>query len=225
MRRRATVSSLLLLVAGLLLSPPIASAQSTLIKLSGYDYVTGPWQAGSTVTVVARLTPPLSGPSGFNYPFPVDFSLYEYTMAITSMVIASYSVMDWGGGLLQKDATYSGGTLRIYEDAARNSSYGSNPPNATSPSSFQDGRLVATGTLQDASSTIFTPSGSFSATVQFTNQGFSPEAWNAVIALSEPPASSVPSGYAQDFTGKIEPIGPLAAAPMSWEGVKALYRD
>lgn len=225
MRRIAMTPSLLLLCAGLFLSAPPADAQSTLIKPSGYDYITGPWQVGSTVTVVALLTPPIAGPSGFSYPFAVDFAHYQYTMTITGMTIASYSVVDWGGGLLQKDATYSGGTLRIYEDAAHNASYGTNPPNSGAPATFQDGRLVATGTLQDPTSMIFTPSGSFTALVLFTGQGFLPERWNAVIALSEPPASSVPSGYAQDFSGKIEPAEAVPVQSMSWEGVKALYRD
>jgi hypothetical protein len=126
---------------------------------------------------------------------------------------------------------YADAAFYIYEDAAKNGDYGTNPPNATSPSTFQDGTLVLTGTLSGVTRLDYNmgfPEPSIVATCTFTGgskygelvQG---DNWTFHGGLSANPLFGIPTGYLHNWSTKVIFSGPLPTKSSTWGGIKALY--
>ncbi len=67
-------------------------------------------QVGATMTVYGIANPPASAPT----PLPMDFDNYQYTIAVTGMVVTAYT---FDGINSIKDFAFAGGEIQIFEDA------------------------------------------------------------------------------------------------------------
>lgn len=83
----------------------------------------------------------LEPPIGFTYLFTVDFNTYEYTFYFETMIVAIIP------GPFSTDIFSADTEIYIYEDPVKNADDGIDPPNGTSPLTFQDGTLALQGTL------------------------------------------------------------------------------
>jgi hypothetical protein len=208
-----------LLCVCLLLLPSISPAQEQFV-INGYSYFTPPEGVGTVTTVVAFLDPP----NGFTYPVTLDFVNNEYTFYFQS-AIATVTP-----GPVTTEYNYAAAQFYIYEDATKNGNFGINPPNATSPSTFQDGTVVLTGTISNLRRTDYNmpfPEPFFLAECTFTGgtkfgelvQGNN---WNWHGGLSSNPVF-VLQGYRHRWASKIVFAGPLPAEQTTWGNIKALY--
>lgn len=204
-----------------LLLPSISSAQEQFV-INGYSYFTPPEGVGTVTTLVAFLDPP----NGFTYPVTLDFATYEYTFYFQSAIA---SVVPGG---FTTEYTYADAPFYIYEDASKNGDFGINPPNATSPSSFQDGTVILSGTISNLYRTDYNmgfPDPSFLASCTFTGgtkfgelvQGNN---WNFHGGLSSNPVF-VLEGYKHRWASKIVFAGPLPVENSTWGNIKALYAN
>ena len=103
----------------------------------GYGYETGgflPSDAGDELVLVAVSTAvdPVTG---------ADLSTTEVTFYAYGLISTGQTVDGAGNTIV----TYTGGTLEVRVDPAMNADFGINPPNATTPSTFQDGLLLFQG--------------------------------------------------------------------------------
>ena len=82
---------------------------------------------------------------GLFAPLTADTTTFQYTYMVSGLT--QVSTQAFGTYVI---VDYSPGTLSIYEDAkigGTGADYGNFPPNATAPTSFTDGTLFLTGTL------------------------------------------------------------------------------
>jgi hypothetical protein len=237
-------TALLLLFAALLVVPATAfAADEFLLGFTGFDYETdnvgGPdptpgvyLQIGDNYEVVGFVTSfgPLLDPW-------TDFALEEYTIHMTGLEVQTRNFF---AGFLA--CTFKpNGRVRYYSDliallGGTPGVYGTNPRNATAPSTFTDGD--GTGTLQLGGAI-----NNFIFTYDFnTNLGN----WEGDVCLDEgfyltyidpsqycgwilgapigPPNPTIPTGYDNQIQGecRIPDITPTTHS--SWGAVKALYR-
>jgi hypothetical protein len=130
---------LLIIIMLIVFFLPISAFCVEQIVPYGYSYFTLPEGVGTVATVVGFLDPP----SGFDYPFSVDFTNNEYTFYFQSTITGMVP------GPVTTEIFYANTTFTIYEDPAKNGDYGTSPPNGTSPSTFQDGTIILTGEFID----------------------------------------------------------------------------
>jgi hypothetical protein len=212
---------LIVICMGLAFIPSAIAAQGQKqISMYGYSYFTPPEAVGTVTTVVGRLEPPI----GFAYPFTVDFGAYEYTFYVQTTIAGIDETP------FTLDYYYSDAEIFIYEDATKNSAYGVNPPNATSPATFRDGTLALHGTLSNIVRSD-DPFGFFDPTLiadcSFTDgtkyhelvQGPN---WlmHGGLVLSDP---TIPTGYRHKWIMKIFFEGPVSVSPSTWGCIKALF--
>ncbi len=127
--------------------------------------------------------------------------------------------------------TYSGGTLSLYADASNNSDWGTNPANATVPSTFVDGYLVFEGEFSGFSLTLL-PSGNgiFEGFLNATGgvalvSPCSGCAYTFAGTFTAPSGAQIPTGYDLQVDGVLEVESAVATETMSWGSVKNLYRS
>jgi hypothetical protein len=110
-----------------------------------------------------------------------------------------------------------------------NHDYGSNPPNATSPSTFTDGiSTYLDGYFTDFTLTFnhATSSGSFVGTLNFTGGDVfpllaDPEGWTFGSDI----AGFSPNGYDLEINGDVYLfVEPVSVEASSWGAIKGLYR-
>ena len=200
----------------------ISAQDQEQIALYGYSYFVPPEDVGTVTTVVGMLEPPV----GFTYPFSVDFGTYEYTFYFETVIVA---VMP---GPFSTDLFYADTGVFIYEDPAQNADYGADPPNGTSPSTFQDGTLALQGTFSSIMRSD-DPFGFFEPVVTsgctFTGGTKLPELaqgpnWSVHggLILNDP---TTPPGYQHAWILKIFFTGPLPIEDSTWGSIKAQYAD
>ena len=165
---------------------------------------------------------------GLFSPLTADTTQFQYTYVLSGLTpvntvaFGTYVIVD-----------YSPGTLSIYEDSkfsGTGADYGNFPPNATAPSSFTDGTLFLTGTL-NAFQFVYnsaTNSGSYNASYTITggsqivnfpiNQR---DGWTFAGASGN--ALSTPDGYLHQVDGQ-NFLGAVPARQSSWGRIKASYR-
>ena len=147
---------LLLFAAGIALSAPArAQTYETLFAFTGFDYhdpntnhVPDPNHAdylavGEGYKVVGFVTQfgPLLTPW-------VNQVLYEYTNHLFNLTVTTHGYF---GGFLQANFA-NGGRGRYYRDpfsGGTPATYGTNPPNASSPSTFIDGSMRVGGSVDN----------------------------------------------------------------------------
>lgn len=216
--------SLVALVAGLL-APP-AGAENALVDYQGFAWEDGhfpvsqPGDIFNLVGVVDQL----------DARFGIDLGSEEVTVWVTDLV--STGQVDMGGGYFS--VAFTGGSLQVWRDPARNHDYGVTPPNATAPSTFVDGGLLLGGTLSDffLFFDITTHTGAFEANLQLTSGsglaslGMPATTGYTFAGVLDPEASgnNVPRGYDLQVDGTLEVRVIVGTNPSSWGAVKGLYR-
>jgi hypothetical protein len=209
------------LFCALLLYIPAMVAAQEQFEIYGFSYFAPPEVVGTVSTVVAFLEPPV----GFTYPITVDFDNNEYTFYFQS------TIQTITAGAYTTTYNYADATFTMYEDPAKNGDYGTNPPNGTSPSTFQDGTAILTGTLSNitridynagfpeptiVANCTFTGGTRFGELVQGNN-------WTFHGGLSSNFLLGIPTGYQRNWATKIIFSGPLPAESSTWGNIKALY--
>jgi len=238
-------TALLLFFAALIAIPATASAQGDefLLGFTGFDYETdnvgGPdptpgvyLQVGDNYELVGFVTSfgPLLTPW-------TDFSVEEYTIFMTDLQVTTRSFF---AGFLSCTFT-NDARVRYYSDLIAGLGgtagvYGTNPRNATAPSTFTDGD--GSGTMQ-----LGGDMDNFILIYNFnTNQG----SWEADVCLDEgfyltyippaqhcgwilgsqvgPPNPTIPTGYDNQIQGECRIPDATPTTHSSWGAVKALYR-
>lgn len=180
--------------------------------------------SGAQLTVVGKIQLFQAPLAGLNAADPTK----EYTFVFDQLT--STGTVDNGATW---KVVYNGGRFRIYEDANPNRNYGTNPPNATSPSTFLDGVLVLEGTFSNfiTNSNKFNPGGNYNADLVCTGgrefplvscagQGFTgymQGVWNRTGALT---------GYIRSCDGKIDLFDcPVPVQGSTWGRVKTLINE
>ncbi len=131
---------------------------------------------------------------------------------------------------------YAGaGTLGIYREVLPgNHDYGSDPPNATCPSTFVDGELALecsvgvgrvvhdgdTGVTRVSLEDVEFAGGSLLAALLPQCGACVPEVWNTSSALPAPPV-----GYDLGWEGDLVNAFAISVSPTTWGRVKGLYRE
>jgi hypothetical protein len=224
--REVFMRKMLIVLSLVLLLPCVLAAQEEQewIAIYGHTYFTPPEMVGTVTTVVAFLEPP----AGFSYPFSVDFGAYEYTFYFQSTITSVVPDM------FTTEITYADAEFYIYEDPSENGDYGVNPPNATSPSTFQDGTLILQGTFFNilrsddnfgfveptiVADCVFTGGTKFGELIQGGD-------WVMHGGLSTDPFSTnIPTGYQQAWITKIFYTGdPVSVQSSTWGCIKSLFR-
>jgi len=212
---------MLLLMCILLLAVPVVSSSLEQFVINGYAYYPPPEAVGTVVTLVATLDPPV----GFDYPITVDFVTNEYTFYIQT------SIQSIIPGPFTTTYGYANAGFSIYEDPSKNSDYGVNPPNGTSPSTFQDGSVILSGTLSNITRLDYNmgfPEPTVVADCTFTGGSRLGELiqgnnWTIHGGISTNPLMGIPTGYGQSWSTKIIFSGPLPVENSTWGNIKALY--
>ncbi len=208
-----------LLCLGALLVPAVVDAGEQL-SMYGYIYFTPPEDVGTVTTLVGRLEPPI----GFTYPFTVDFNAFEYTFYLQTTIEAIVP------GPFGTDYTYADAELFIYEDPAKDSDYGTAPPNATAPTTFRNGTLALHATLtgivrSDDAFGMFDPTLMSDCTFDTGSKVGAlkqKSAWTLSGGLV-PGDPSIPSGYGPAWVTQIVFTGPVSVESSTWGGIKALF--
>jgi len=210
-------------VVGLLLAtgPGLASAQIANIDYVGFGWEDGglpPSDPGDELifTGVANYADPVYG---------VDLSAIEVTFYVYDLV--STGQVDVGGGTLQ--IGYTGGTLEIWGDPAKNADWGVFPPNATAPSTFADGTLLFRGTFLNF--TLFLTAGG-SGAYEGSLDGVAGDFISGICAdcaytwggaFTEDVGAQIPDGYDVQIDGQFELDQAVATHETGWGRLKSLY--
>jgi len=190
-------------------------------------------QAGAVLTWVGKI-------DNFITPLDVlaDFNTYEYTFVFKDMVSRGSVVITPG---VRIDTYYDGGTFEIYQDAAKNAAYGTNPPNAVSPATFVDGTLILSGTLRNGADAMYVTNrktgpfwaGTYALKFDVTGPVGSPFyalldgcfGTSGTLWYDGSPAS-IPTGYKVHVDGHmtVTECRPTGTETSTWGTVKELFR-
>jgi hypothetical protein len=165
------------------------------------------------------------------FPLAWDTNLYQYTWYAWGLTSLGESVNG-----TEVTVLYVGGEFQIYVDdfapSGTNRDYGSNPPNATAPSTFTDatngdpnylhGNFTSFQVVYNTASndgnwegTLYFNSGTYVNNVGAQN-GYT---FTATLGPPFPP-----EGYALEGAGDIF-LEPNSTEPTSWGNIKGLYQD
>ena len=204
-----------------------AHADSLLFDYVGFDYESPDpnpatfGEAGSGYVGIGTVP-------GLFAPLVADTAANQYTYLVSgltpvsSTTVGSYIIVD-----------YSPGTLSIYEDSKSTGTaadYGTAPPNPTAPTTFTDGNLFLTGTVNGFQFVYNTATntGSYNATYTVTGGSqivnfplFQRDGWTFAGASGN--ATNIPDGYLHQVDGQ-NFLGPVPTRPSSWGRIKASYR-
>jgi hypothetical protein len=230
MRHKGT-ASLIALFAAVVLSGTASAATNPVIDWTGPE--SAAWEpnftaphnstAGNVLTIVGKITLPYNSPlTSLN---PVDGAT-EYTFVFNQLT--SLGTVDLGP---VRRTNYSGGAWAIYADGSPDRAFGTNPPNATMPSTFNDGSVVLSGTFANfyTVSNELNNSGNYNADILVTGGsayglmqsdnslcGYLIGVWNRT-------PGSFPTGYIRSADGKMDFFGcPVPVAPSTWGRIKGL---
>jgi hypothetical protein len=200
-----------------------AFADSQILHLSGHAWEDDgpggsfpPSNVGDVLNVVGIL-------NDIEAPLVWDTANYSYTLHVRSLV-------SLGGAVFGSThvVSYGGGLFTIYVDwLPSNHQYGTNPPNGTAPSTFNDGiSTYLDGSFTDFTLTFNTVSqaGSFSGTLNFTGG----DVYNLLTATNgwtfgANVAGASPTGYDLQMNGDVY-LEIVSVDSESWGGIKNLYR-
>lgn len=213
----------------LLLSPAVmtraSQAQDAVIDYIGFAWEDGrfpnsvPGDKFNLVAVVDNIDPR----------FGINLNNEEVTLWVTDLI--STGQVDQGGGIFS--VSYTGGALQLWRDPSMNHLYGSDPPNATAPSTFKNGSLLLGGSLSDffLFFDISTRSGAYEANVNF-DSGSGLGTLGQISATGytfggvlDPEASrnQVPNGYDLSIDGVVQVNVQVGVERTTWGAMKELY--
>lgn len=199
-----------------------ALAQEQILHLSGHSWEDDgagtfpPSNPGDMFNAVGLL-------NDIEEPLVWDTANYSYTFHVRDLVSAGGAVFG-----TTHVVSYAGGLFTIHVDyLPSNHAYGTNPPNATSPSTFTDGiSTYLDGYFTDFTLTYntATQSGSFSGVLNFTGGDVYPlltatEGWTFGANI----AGFSPTGYDLEINGDVY-LQVVSTEEQSWGNVKNLYR-
>ena len=228
MKRKA----LLLVFTAVMALATAARADEFLLGFTGFDYQdpnTNPgvfYDLGEGYNFVGFVTSvgPLLDPY-------VDTSVNEYTFNINNLFVTSRTA--FGTFLVVNFSNNGRGSY--YADPLSGGTpgtYGVNPPNATSPSTFTDGSMRLTGDIDNFVVTFdfSTNQGNFSG---YMTQDGGPDliyippsqrgGWT-LGGLAGRPNGTIPTGYDDQVSGECRIPDATPTAHKSWGAVKSLYR-
>jgi len=199
-----------------------ASAQVYTIDYLGYGWeqTPGPLKAAGDELVITSTA------DNIDPAFGVDLTTEEVTLHVYGLI--SSGPVDMGGYMV---VDYTGGFMDIYEDPAMNADWGTNPPNAVSPSTFSDGSLFFTGQFLDFTM-YFDPSGSSGSFSGHLN-GLGGSILGSVCtncvytwggAWTSDAGAQIPLGYDYQIDGVFEIDSAVPNETTSWGNVKALFK-
>ena len=224
---RSLVTTMFLAVCALVAIPTAPRAQSLLFDYVGFDYeikTGGPAFGDVGNEYVGLSTVPF-----LFAPLTSNTTLNEYTCVMNGLTSTGFTLI---GPYRLID--YTGGTITIYEDAKAGGTaadYGSSPPNATAPSSFNDGDPILVGTLTNFKFAVDNSNGTGSFEAVFTVTGGSQlanfplnqrEGWT--FAGSTGNALNIPEGYEHQIDGQTFLNAPVNVKRTTWGRLKAGYR-
>jgi hypothetical protein len=159
----------------------------------------------------------------------------EYTFYISGLI--SQGTVTFGApGTQFYITTYNGGTIQIYEDATPDAVFDPFPPNATVPSTFTDGTVILSGTMDDfyTQTNDFTPNKTGNSEGHITWTGGTlighvgganpcPALFTGGLTWNPNPNILIP-GYLFRHDGKVDHECPVPTQPGTWGRIKKLYR-
>ena len=221
-------SLLLFLSAFLALAAPVAADDVFLLGFTGFDYqdpnpsgtyldLGEGYKAVGFVTSVGPLLDPY-----------FDFGVNEYTFHLFDLSVnGRFFTFPFLAVTFANN-----GRGRYYSDPSFNAAYGTNPPNATSPSTFIDGTMELGGDIDNFVLTydFGLNQGNFSGNMTL-DEGpqliYIPPAQRAgwiLGGLAGRPNATVPAGYDNQISGECRIPDATPTSHKSWGSVKALYR-
>jgi hypothetical protein len=227
MRRLAT-GLFLTLCALFAAAPRTAHAQQLLIDYVGFDYEdpnpdpSGFGELNSGYVGIGEVpnifAPLVADPTNNYYTYYVSGAT-----AIARQDFGDFVIVDYGTG-----------TLSVFEDSKTSGTlavYGTNPPNATAPSTFTDGTMILQGTLTNfrVVFSTFSNAGSYEGNLDVnggSQLSLIPEDQRQGWTFSgfTGNATSIAPGYVHQVDGQVFLQEPTPAKPASWGMIKARYR-
>lgn len=200
-----------------------AFAQVASLDYVGYGWEDGgfpPSDAGDVLNFVGVVT------SG-DLIFGLEPGVHETTIHLYDLV--STGGIDIGGGNTMFN--YVGGMLDIYTDPTFNAAWGTLPPNATAPSTFNDGTLFFRGAF--TSCVLFMTSaggGSYEGTLNGISGTLIDDFCEDCVytwggAFTAGVDAQLPEGYDLQMDGIFEIDISVASETTSWDNMKALFRN
>lgn len=219
MKKTFTPCALVSLLLAFVLAVP-ALGQVYSVDYLGYGWEQGgPLKAAGDELIITAT-------STYVHPaFGVDLGTEELTFYVSSLI--SNGPTDFFGNT---QINYTGGILEIYQDPLMNADWGVNPPNATSPGSFQEGSLFFAGAFT-AFTMYFDPSGSYGS-FEGTLDGVAGSIIDGVCsdcvytwggAFQTGSGAQIPEGYWIQVDGVFEIDAAVSSEAASWGSVKALF--
>lgn len=159
-----------------------------------------------------------------------DYTFYIY--GLTSFGTTPTVIPTLGTAYL---ATYDPGVIELYEGTPRDAVFDPGPPNANVPSTFTNGTLLLSGTMNN----LYTQTNDFSQFSSGNAEGNITWTGGTLFPLVSPGGHPCPSlftgglswhpgvlipGYLFRHDGKIDLDCPTPARTSTWGRVKALYR-
>jgi hypothetical protein len=211
--------------ASAMLILPAGSAFSEMgfFDFAGYSYLAGPpAQAGTVTAVAAKFNTIQPNPL-----WPLDLLGKEYTVMMQDLTIAS--VNSYGSFQV---ITYSGGTMEVHADPAKNGTWAPNPVNSMVPSTFLDGGADLIGIFTEMTLFFNTAAGTGTVSGLVNWEGGSkygglanPIGWTVFGGVSNHDGLGIPAGY--DLAWDPQLYGPETPNPVekrSWGSVKNAFR-
>lgn len=227
--KKTAIACLLAAVVIGLAGPPAASAQTLLFDYVGFDYES-PDPNAATFGELGSGYVGLGEVPGLFFPLVADTANNQYTYIMYGLTAIGQNVV---GPFIIVD--YTPGTLEVWEDSKTTGTaadYGTIPPNATAPSTFNDGTLFISGPLTNFRFVFNTVSNSGSFEADYSVTGGSQlgnlvtygqtTGWTFAGATAN--SLDIPQGYYHQIDGQTFINKPVPAAPRSWGQIKADYR-
>jgi hypothetical protein len=168
----------------------------------------------------------------------------EYTVWIKDLVSAGTAVSNTGGFARVHRTAYGPGAIEIWRGSPRDAAFGTNPPNATVPSTFTNGTLFLGGsfdslvvavTIQNSNNFVLSGNADSGEPTPTNGQFTGGDGLSLVSAAGAPCPFRVtggwlerpgnfPAGYMAHFDGKLDINCPTPAAPSTWGRIKGQYR-
>ena len=208
-----------LAVAVVVVLAAAAWANVYLLDFNGYDY----WWPAGCYNAIGDVTAVNSDYLTF------DYGSYEYTFSLQNVCTAMVDSLSIPGLYIW---SFVGGTVDIYEDAGTARDYGINPPNATAPSTFEDGTLVLGGdfTMMMLVWNSITGAGSLEGTMDLnrgSQLGNIPmeqrTGWTLAALRDIQFPITTPEGYFWQIDGYLEISDPIPTEKTSWGQLKQQY--
>ena len=201
MRARRLLVSLSALVLLLIVSPFPAFGSDVIMNQFGFMYEDGGFptsEPGDVLTGLGLVTSTSLG---------CDLTAMELTWVVRDLVSEGQTSPDGGRTLI---ISFTGGTIGLYTDPSTNHDWGTDPPNVTAPSTFEDGDQFLQGAFSQfvLFYDTFYNVGSFQGLVSFTSGSdlSNLPAPNGMIfagTLGPQLDPNIPAGYDIEAVGQI----------------------